>query len=59
MPAALLIGMWVLLQLLFTWAGPGFGAVVWWAHIAGFGFGVILALVSREAVERRFRQRDY
>jgi membrane associated rhomboid family serine protease len=58
-PAALLIGMWVLLQLLFTWAGPGFGAVVWWAHLAGFGFGVILALVSREAVERRFRQRDY
>lgn len=58
-PAALLIGMWVLLQLLFTWAGPGFGAVVWWAHLAGFGFGVIFALIERAAVARRFRRRSY
>ncbi|TAN05707.1 MAG: rhomboid family intramembrane serine protease [Rhodanobacteraceae bacterium] len=55
-PAALLIGMWALLQLLFTWAGPGFGAVVWWAHLGGFGFGVVFALVSRGAVARRFRR---
>jgi membrane associated rhomboid family serine protease len=58
-PAALLIGMWVLLQLLFTWAGPGFGAVVWWAHLAGFGFGILFALVSRGAVERRLRRQSY
>ncbi len=58
-PAALLIGMWVLMQLLFTWAGPGFGTVVWWAHLAGFGFGVAFALVSRNAVARRLRQRSY
>jgi membrane associated rhomboid family serine protease len=58
-PAALLIGMWVLLQLLFTWAGPGFGTVVWWAHIAGFGFGILFAVVSRGAVERRLRERSY
>ena len=57
LPAALLIGMWVLLQLLFTWAGPGFGTVVWWTHLAGFGFGVVFAVVSRSAVERRLRQR--
>ncbi|HEX5488417.1 MAG TPA: rhomboid family intramembrane serine protease [Rhodanobacteraceae bacterium] len=58
-PAALLIGMWVLLQLLFTWAGPGFGTVVWWAHLAGFGFGIVFAMISRGAVERRLRQRSY
>jgi membrane associated rhomboid family serine protease len=58
-PAAILIGMWVLLQLLFTWAGPGFGTVVWWAHLAGFGFGVLFAFVSRGAVERRLRQRSW
>lgn len=58
-PAALLIGMWVLLQLLFTWAGPGFGTVVWWAHLAGFGFGILFAVISRGAVERRLRQRSY
>jgi membrane associated rhomboid family serine protease len=58
-PAALLIGMWVLLQLLFTWAGPAFGTVVWWAHLAGFGFGVVFALLSRNAVARRLRRRTY
>ena len=58
-PAALLIGMWVLLQLLFTWAGRDYGSVVWWAHIAGFGFGVLFAVISRAAVERRLRQRTY
>lgn len=55
-PASLLIGLWVLLQLLFTYAGPGFGAVVWWSHIAGFLFGVVFALLSRGAVERRQRR---
>lgn len=55
-PASLLIGLWVLLQLLFTYAGPGFGAVVWWSHIAGFLFGVLFALLSRGAVERRQRR---
>lgn len=54
-PAALLIGLWILLQLLFTYIGPIFGAVVWWAHIAGFLFGVTFAWVSREAVVRRAR----
>lgn len=54
-PAWLLIGMWVLLQLLFTWAGPGFGTVVWWAHIAGFAFGIAFAALSRSAVARRLR----
>lgn len=58
-PAAVLIGMWVLLQVLFTVAGPGFGTVVWWAHLAGFGFGVLFAVISRSAVERRLRQRSY
>lgn len=55
-PAWLMIGMWVLLQLLFTWAGPGFGTVVWWAHIAGFAFGIVFALISRGAVARRMRR---
>ena len=55
-PAALLIGMWVLLQLLFTWAGPGFGAVVWWTHIAGFAVGILFALFARPAIARRLRQ---
>lgn len=52
-PAFVLISIWVLLQILFSYAGPGFGAVVWWCHIAGFIFGVGFALLSRSAVRRR------
>jgi len=54
-PAFLLIGMWVLLQLLFSYAGPSYGAYVWWAHIGGFVFGVVFALFSRDAIARRLR----
>jgi membrane associated rhomboid family serine protease len=54
-PALLLIGIWVLLQLLFTYVGPSFGAVVWWTHIAGFVFGLIYAAISRPALARRSR----
>lgn len=43
-PAALLIGLWAGLQLLFTFVGPAFGAVAWWAHLAGFSAGVLMAL---------------
>ena len=57
MPAAALIGLWVVLQLLFTWAGPSFGAVAWWAHLAGFAFGFLFALAVRGGLERRSRLR--
>jgi len=55
-PAAFLIALWVLLQLAFTYAGPGFGEVVWWSHIAGFVYGIMFALLSRKAVLRRMRR---
>jgi membrane associated rhomboid family serine protease len=55
-PASLLIALWVLLQLMFTYAGPDFGEVVWWSHIAGFVYGVVFALLSRSMVMRRMRQ---
>ena len=55
-PALLLIGLWVMLQLLFTWAGPTFGAVVWWTHIAGFMFGMLFAVLVRPALARRQRR---
>jgi membrane associated rhomboid family serine protease len=54
-PAYLLIGIWVLLQLLFSYAGASYGAVVWWTHIAGFLFGVVFALFSRYAIAKRLR----
>jgi membrane associated rhomboid family serine protease len=54
-PAPLLIGFWAALQLLFTYVGPAFGAVAWWTHIAGFGIGILLALLSKPAVARRLR----
>ncbi|HEY0232654.1 MAG TPA: rhomboid family intramembrane serine protease [Dokdonella sp.] len=54
-PAPLLIGFWAMLQLLFTYVGPAFGAVAWWTHIAGFAIGIVLALLSKPAVARRLR----
>ena len=55
-PASLLIGIWALLQLLFTFIGPAFGPVAWWAHVTGFMLGVVFALLSRPAIARRLRQ---
>lgn len=54
-PASLLICIWALLQLVFTFVGPAFGAVAWSAHITGFVFGIAFAWLSRNAVARRLR----
>jgi len=55
-PAPLLIGFWILLQVLFTFVGPTFGAVVWWTHIAGFLVGIMFAVMSRPSIARRLRR---
>lgn len=54
-PAALLIGLWATLQLIFTFVGPSFGAVAWWAHLAGFGVGLLYALALKPMLARRSR----
>lgn len=56
-PAALLIGLWAALQLMFTFVGPSFGAVAWWAHLAGFVIGIFMAMMFRPFVARRARSR--
>jgi len=56
-PAALLIGLWAALQLIFTFVGPAFGAVAWWAHLTGFVVGVVMALLFRPAMSRQARGR--
>lgn len=55
-PALVLIGLWVLLQLLFSWVGAGYGTVVWWTHLAGFAFGLLFAMWSRPALAKRQRR---
>ena len=55
-PAALLIGVWALLQVVFTFIGPAFGAVAWSAHLAGFAFGGGFALLARAGIARRIRR---
>lgn len=56
-PAPLLIGIWALLQLIYTFIGPAFGAVAWSAHLAGFAFGGAFALLARAGIKRRMRRR--
>jgi membrane associated rhomboid family serine protease len=55
-PAFVLIGLWALLQLVFTFIGPAFGVVAWAAHLGGFAFGVAFALVARAGIARRLRR---
>lgn len=45
-PSVFFIGLWFLLQLLYTWLGVG-GNVAYWAHIGGFVAGMILGLTVR------------
>ncbi len=54
-PAALLIGGWVILQVVFTYIGPAFGTVAWIAHLGGFLFGAVFALFAKAAIARRLR----
>jgi len=59
-PASLLIGLWAALQVVFAYIGPALGAVAWWAHLAGFAFGLVYAMFVRAAIARRLRrQRGY
>src|SRR5690606_26834221 len=59
-PASLLIGIWALLQVVFAYIGPAFGAVAWSAHAVGFVVGVVFALSSRRAIAGRLsRQVGY
>jgi membrane associated rhomboid family serine protease len=51
-PAPLMIGVWALLQFAFTVVGPGFGAVAWSAHIAGFAVGLVYGLLGRGQLRR-------
>lgn len=55
-PASLLIGLWALLQVLFTFVGPAFGAVAWSAHLAGFLLGMLFGLLVRGGVAKRLRR---
>jgi membrane associated rhomboid family serine protease len=55
-PASLLIGFWAVLQILFTYVGPAFGAVAWWTHISGFLLGIVFALLWRPGMARRARR---
>jgi membrane associated rhomboid family serine protease len=55
-PASLLIGVWAALQVTFAYIGPSFGMVAWWAHVAGFVFGVAYGLYVRAAIARRLRK---
>ncbi len=49
-PAAIFLGIWFVLQ--FSLGG---GNVAWEAHVGGFVFGFLVALVSRRSLLRRAR----
>jgi len=57
-PASLLIGIWVLLQIVFAYIGPSYGAVAWVAHLGGFASGGVFALAVRGGIARRMRRQQ-
>ena len=54
-PAPVMIGAWAILQVVFSVIGPGFGAVAWSAHVAGFVIGILYGLLARSTLSRRWR----
>lgn len=50
-PVMALLGSWFLLQLTYTFFGPSFGAVAWWAHVSGFILGAVSALAMRPGLK--------
>ena len=62
LPALLFLGLWFLLQFgngLLTLSGSGqsVGGIAWWAHVGGFAFGVLFALLVRSRPRRGSGQR--
>jgi membrane associated rhomboid family serine protease len=55
-PAQHLIGLWFLLQVLYTIAAPGLSTVAWWAHVIGFASGFLIAVLLRPVLYRRASQ---
>jgi len=51
-PAALLIGLWVILQI-FGALLAGDGGIAWWAHLGGFAAGFVLAPLLGRSPRRR------
>jgi len=50
LPAILVLGLWMVFQLLNTYlANPGQGGVAWGAHIGGFAAGVVLIPLFKNA----------
>lgn len=53
LPTLLVVGSWFALQLLYTVLGPTSGSMAWWMHLAGFGLGLLFAVLARSVA--RFR----
>lgn len=64
-PAVYLLGFWFVMQIfsgLMSLGGPDVGGVAFWAHIGGFGVGVLLARLftpRRQQVIREWETRDW
>jgi rhomboid family protein len=54
-PAFVIIGFWILLQLVSSMGGheAGQGGVAWFAHIGGFAAGVLIVLMAGRGKKRR------
>lgn len=59
-PALLFLGIWIFQQMISGIGSLGLnieeqGGVAWWAHIGGFGFGLVAGLFARKNYSRKYR----
>lgn len=62
LPAYIVLGCWILLQIFSAWAGdamPAGGGTAWWAHIGGFVAGALLIVPMRRKGVRLFDMGRY
>jgi membrane associated rhomboid family serine protease len=63
LPAITFLLIWFALQLVQAWAGMGMegGGVAWWAHVGGFGAGILLhrLFLARDPPPPRWSNRRY
>ncbi|MCL5985269.1 MAG: rhomboid family intramembrane serine protease [Actinobacteria bacterium] len=58
LPALIFLGIWIVIQFFYALSSVGYGAgsgmVAWWAHIGGFVSGVVLILIFKKMIQKRY-----
>jgi membrane associated rhomboid family serine protease len=61
LPALVFLGIWIIIQFFYALSLIGYvtgsGIVAWWAHIGGFVSGIVLILIFKKMIQKRYYAR--